>query len=270
MEVTGETGLVALVLATAFLSFVISASAGMGGSLLLVPALSLALGIREGVALAALLLAGNNVFKVVAYRGSLPWRAASKIVVLVVVGTAIGATLLVNTPEAIVGAFVVLSLVSTLWAERTGWNPGGRVGTPVLSLASGATSGFSGTSGPLKGAAIRNLGLDRARFVGAASLVSLASDLTKAGIFAEAELLDSSSVTLLLLAVPLMLLGTVLGRRLNRTVGERGFTLMFWIIMTGYTIRLLTTFYLDDSRSRELSRASSTPRSATSQLEVWS
>ena len=44
-----------------FLSFALSASAGLGGSLILVPALVLILGAREGMALAALLLAGNNV-----------------------------------------------------------------------------------------------------------------------------------------------------------------------------------------------------------------
>ena len=152
---------------------------------------------------------------------------------------AIGATALVNSPEWLVGVFVVLSVVGSLWAERTGWTVTSRVATPILSFASGATSGFSGTSGPLKGAAIRNLGLDRAYFVGAASLVSLAGDLTKVGVFAEAELLDRSSGMLTLAAIPLMLVGTALGRRLNRSVGERGFAVMFWTVMTGYSIRLV-------------------------------
>lgn len=239
MELTGETWLVVLVLVAAFLSFVISASVGMGGSLLLVPTLALAMGIREGVALAALLLAVNNVFKALAYRSTLPWRAAAQVIVLVAIGAAIGAIALVNSPEWLVGVFVVLSVVGSLWAERTGWTLASRVATPILSFASGATSGFSGTSGPLKGAAIRNLGLDRAYFVGAASLVSLAGDLTKVGVFAEAELLDRSSGMLTLAAIPLMLVGTALGRRLNRGVGERGFAVMFWAVMTGYSIRLV-------------------------------
>lgn len=239
MDLTADTWLVVVVLCAAFLSFVVSASAGMGGSLLLVPTLSLAFGFREGIAVAALLLAANNVFKVIAYRAALPWRAAAQIVVLVVIGAAVGATLLVSLPEGLIGVFVVVSLVGTLWAERTGWSPAARVGTPALAFASGATSGVSGTSGPLKGAAIRNLGLDRAHFVGAASLVSLAGDVTKAGIFAEAGLLGASAGALMVISVPLMMLGTALGRRLNRNLGERGFAVMFWTVMTGYTIRLV-------------------------------
>lgn len=242
MSIPVDAGNLLVVLVAAFLSFVISASAGMGGSLLLVPALSIVLGIQEGVALSALLLAGNNVVKVLAYRTTLPWRAAFLVVVIVAVGAALGATLLVTVPETVVGVFVVASLVGTLWAERTSWSPAGRVGTPLLAFASGATSGFSGTSGPLKGGAIRNLRLDRAHFVGAASLVSLAGDLTKSGIFAEAGLLDRSSLTVLVAAIPLMVGGTALGRRFNRDVGERGFAIVFWSVMAGYTVRLAVAF----------------------------
>ena len=80
-------------------SFAISASAGLGGSLLMVPTLALFLGSKEGVALAALLLASNNVMKIIAYRQTLPFRKASFIIVLIVLGSAVGSTLLVQAPE---------------------------------------------------------------------------------------------------------------------------------------------------------------------------
>ena len=109
---------------------------------------------------------------------------------------------------------------------------------PALSFASGATSGFSGTSGPLKGVAIRNLDLDRRHFVGAASLASFAGDATKTAIFAEADLLGRQSVLLALAAVPLMALGTWTGSTFNNRAGERRFAMLFWTVMTGYTVRL--------------------------------
>ncbi len=85
-----------VVLALVYASFTISASAGLGGSLLMVPTLALFLGTKEGVALAALLLASNNVMKIIAYRKTLPFRAAAVIVVLIVIGAAFGSTLLVQ------------------------------------------------------------------------------------------------------------------------------------------------------------------------------
>jgi hypothetical protein len=223
------------------LSFTVSASAGLGGSLILVPILALVLGTKEGVALAALLLAANNVVKVFAYRETLPFRKALVVIVLVAAGAALGAFLLVSAPERVVTGAVIVSFVLALLAERLDLTRLRRLGGPVLALGSGATSGFSGTSGPLKGMAIRQLDVDRAHFVGAASLVSLAGDATKATVFTEAGLLSGDSFLVALAAVPLMLVATFAGRRINRAIGERGYTSLFWGVMAGYTVRLVLT-----------------------------
>lgn len=234
MELLGLAGVLVLV----YLSFAVSASAGLGGSLVLVPTLVVFLGSKEGIALAALLLASNNVLKVVAYRRTLPLRAAAAVIALIVVGAALGSTLLVRAPEWAVTTGVIAMFAATLIAERHELRPARASFAPVLSFASGATSGFSGTSGPLKGVAIRNLDLDRRHFVGAASLASLAGDATKTAIFAEAELLGRQSVLLALAAVPLMALGTWTGSTFNNRAGERRFAMLFWTVMTGYTVRL--------------------------------
>jgi uncharacterized membrane protein YfcA len=222
-------------------SFTVSASAGLGGSLILVPILALVLGTKEGVALAALLLAANNVVKVFAYRETLPFRKALVVIVLVAAGAALGALLLVAAPERVVTVAVIISFVLALLAERLDLARLRRLGGPVLAVGSGATSGFSGTSGPLKGMAIRQLELDRAHFVGAASLVSLAGDATKATVFTEAGLLSGDSFAVALAAIPLMLVATFAGRRINRSIGERGYTSLFWGVMAGYTMRLVLT-----------------------------
>ena len=234
-----EPWAIALTLVAVGVSFTVSASAGLGGSLILVPTLALILGTKEGVALAALLLALNNVVKVIAYRNTLPIRRALVVVVLVAVGAGIGARLLVAAPEEIVTIAVIASFALALIAERMDLSRLRSVGGPVLAFGSGATSGFSGTSGPLKGMAIRQLDLDRSHFVGAASLASLAGDAVKTAVFADAQLLGSSSLLIAALAVPLMIIGTFTGRSVNRSIGEKGYTILFWAVMGGYTLRLL-------------------------------
>jgi uncharacterized protein len=229
-----------LVLLAASAAFTVSASAGLGGSLILVPALSLVLGVKEGIALAALLLALNNVVKVIAYRRTTPLRASALVIALTIAGTAVGASLLVAAPENVVSIAVVGGIALTLLGE---WLvPRIRVrraATPPLAFAAGATSGFSGTSGPLKGIALRNLALDRFHMAGAASAVSLAGDATKTAIFADAALLGPEALTVAVVCAPLMLVATFTGRRLNRTVGERGYAVLFWTVMCGYSARLL-------------------------------
>lgn len=231
-------GVVTLLAVT--VSFMISASAGLGGSLILVPTLALVLGTKEGVALAALLLAANNVVKVIAYRKTLPFRKALVVILLIALGAALGARLLVATTENVVTIAVIISFVFALIAERLDLSRIRRAGGPFLAFASGATSGFSGTSGPLKGMAIRQLDLDRAHFVGAASLASLAGDLAKTAVFTEADLLGGEAFLIAVVAVPLMIAATLIGRRINHSIGERGYTILFWAVMVGYTLRLIS------------------------------
>jgi uncharacterized membrane protein YfcA len=229
---------VAVLLATTA-AFAVSASAGFGGSLIMVPTLALLLGTRSGVALAALLLAANNVVKVWAYRKTLPLRASAIVVILVALGVALGAVLFVMAPEKAVtiGVIVVFSL--SFIVERFDLTRLRRVAAPMLAFGSGAMSGFSGTSGPLKGLAVRGLNFDRLHMVGALSLASLVGDLTKTAIWTEAALLSTEDYLLALAATPSMLAATLLGRHLNSVVGERGYTGLFWAVMGGYTARLV-------------------------------
>lgn len=233
--------MIALAVGIAALSFLVSASAGLGGSLLLVPALSILFGVKHGVALAAVLLGCNNVAKVVVYRDSIPWREALGVTLMTLVGTSIGAGLLIAAPEFWVEVAVIASIVSTIALERAIQPSSRRISASVLAFASGATSGFSGTSGPLKGAALRNLALDRFHFVGAASVVSLVADVTKAAIFWQASLIDAAVLPVVFWSLPLMPLTALAARRINRRIGERAYSGLFWTVMAGYTLRLALT-----------------------------
>lgn len=227
-----------VVLIVVYTSFTISASAGLGGSLLMVPTLALFLGTKEGVALAALLLASNNVMKIIAYRETLPFRKASVVAGLIVIGAYFGSTLLVEAPTWAVTIAVLAMFAATIATERFEIKPVRKRFAPFLALVSGASSGFSGTSGPLKGVAIRNLDLDRRHFVGAASLASFAGDAAKTVVFSEAELLGRGAWLTAVAALPLMALGTWSGSKLNERLGEQTFAVLFWTVMSGYSIRL--------------------------------
>jgi len=229
-------------LAAVSVAFVVSASAGLGGSLVLVPALALVLGTKEGAALAAVLLGANNVVKVIAYLATIPWRKAAWIGGATIVGAALGAWMLVATPERVVSAAVVAGFITALVFERVHLAAVRRRSAPVFALGAGMTSGFSGTSGPLKGVAVRALSLDRTYTVGAASLVSLAGDATKSAVYSETNLLGDAAWRIAVAAIPLMISATLLGRRLNRRAGERGYSVLFWGVMMGYTWRLVASF----------------------------
>lgn len=220
-------------------AFFVSASAGLGGSLILVPVLILALGSKAGISLAALLLAGNNLVKLWAYRRVLPYRAAGLVTLCTLGGALVGARFLVAVPGAVIDATVVVSLAVALIAEHSHAQAWRLSLVPTLAFAAGATSGFSGTSGPLKGVAVRSLGLDRLHTIGAAAIVSTAADLTKAAVYSSAGLLEARELQVALMAIPLMIGATYGGRYFTGLIGESGYARFFWLVIGGYAMRLV-------------------------------
>jgi hypothetical protein len=216
----------------------LSAAAGLGGSLVLVPGLGLIFGVKEGIALAALLLGANNLGKLIAYRHCLPVRATLPLIGLTIAGSLLGANLLLLTPEGVVHVAVVLVIGAVFVLERAGMPVlNARLGA-ALALAAGIVSGFSGTSGPLKGVALRALRLDRRHTVGAASLVSLAGDVTKAVVFLTSLRLSDEGLSTVFAALALMPGAVILGRAINHSVSERAYASLFWLVMAGYIVRL--------------------------------
>jgi uncharacterized protein len=230
-----------LVVAAICASLMISSVAGYGGSLILVPTLGALIGPKEGIAFAALILAWNNVFKVIAYRRTLAIRAGWPLILASTLGVWVGAQLLLAVDETVVVVTVLVVTAATLGVELFGGAAlriRRRFALPMMT-ASGVFSGISGSSGPLKGSSIRCLGLPRAEHVGLASCVSLVGDALKVEIFAEAGLLADIDLATVALTLPLMPLGAFAGRRINRRIGEGGFRFVFWGVVGAYTLRML-------------------------------
>lgn len=230
-----------LVLLATFTALFVSSIAGYGGSLVLVPALGALLGPREGIALAALLLAWNNVFKVIVYRRTLALRAGWYLILAAAVGVWIGAHTMLSLPDRAVIWIIVTVTVASLVVELVGaerWmQVRHRAALPAM-LASSFQSGVSGTSGPLKGVSIRALSLPRLEHVGLASMVSLVADALKVEVFASAGLFDDVAWTTLLAALPVMPVAAWVGRAVNLRFDESAFRWVFWTVVGGYTLRM--------------------------------
>lgn len=230
-----------LVLLATFSALFISSIAGYGGSLILVPALGAVLGVKEGVALAALLLGWNNVFKVIAYRHTLALRRGWSLLVVTAIGVWFGAQVLIAAPERVVVWIVVATTALSLLAELAHVDriqrQQARAAVPLM-LGSAVLSGVSGTSGPLKGISVRGLRLPRLEHVGLASSVSLVADGLKVELFATAGIFDTVDLTVVLLAAPVMPVAAWIGRHVNERMDETTFRWIFWSVVGGYTLRM--------------------------------
>lgn len=232
-------------LVATFVALFVSSVAGYGGSLVLVPALAALLGPREGIALAGLLLACNNVCKCVAYRHTLALRTGWPLLAVTALGVLVGARFLLVLPERVLVAGIVTIAAASLLAELAGGR-GARLkrGSALpLTAASSVLSGATGSSGPLKGVAIRHLGLPRLEHVGLASAASLVGDALKTGVFADAGLLPAISPYVLLAAAPMMPIAAWAGLHVNRRVSEDTFRWVFWGVVGGYSLRLAGVWF---------------------------
>ncbi len=238
--------LTAVVLLVTFTSLFVSSIAGYGGSLILIPALGALLGPKEGVAMAALVLGWNNVFKVIAYRRTLAVKKGWPLIIVTAAGAFVGASLLVSAPETLVLWSVIGVTVISLGIELFASEPVHRAMTSAsVPLMAGAAviSGFSGTSGPLKGVSIRSLGLPRLEHVGLASLVSLVGDVLKVELFAQAGLLPRIEWYLVVAVLPVMPFAAWVGRHVYERIDEATFRWVFWSVVGAYTLRMMGLWF---------------------------
>lgn len=231
--------MLAFILFSIFIGFVVSASAGMGGSLILVPILALTLGSKTGIAISAILLGCNNLFKVIAYRRTIPLKSIFKILILIALGAGLGSAIMARAPEIWVDWAIIISFFMAFLFERKKWTRLRSITAPGFAFLAGISSGFSGTSGPLKGIALRNLKLNRFYFVGGASVISLAGDLVKASVYFQWSFFGEFDNGLIICSLFIMPIAVYIGKLINEKIGERAYTFLFWVVMLGYSIRIL-------------------------------
>lgn len=228
-------------LIAAFVALFVSSVAGYGGSLILVPALAAILGPKQGIAMASLLLGWNNAFKLIAYRRTLALRTGWPLLVVTAMGVWFGARLLIDAPAHVAMWAIVAVTVVSLGVEVVGGSAAlearRHLALPAMA-ASSVLSGVSGSSGPLKGVAIRSLGLPRLQHVGLASCVSFVADAFKVELFASAGLFGDVNPVTIACALPMMPVGAWVGRSINERVDERAFRWIFWTVVGGYTMRM--------------------------------
>lgn len=210
--------------AVAFLGALIFGITGFGAALVTIPlathlvSLQFALALFVLVDLAAALMVGlenpKNAVRV-------EW---TRLVPMIVVGTALGVTLLVNLPRAagmlLLGAFVLGFAVYTLIPHRAPGVVDARWGW-LAGLAGGITSTLFGAGGPPYAIYLSQRGLTKEQFRATLGLATLTSISLRLAAFLVTGVLLNAEVWLkAMLAVPACLLGIWVARRIFRRISR--------------------------------------------------
>jgi hypothetical protein len=218
----------AIAVAAAFLTAILSSVAGFGGATLLLPVFVALFGPRDAVAVLTVSQLVSN--------GSRAWFNREQIVRPVVGWFALGAV-----PAAVLGGMVFASaplaalsrVIGVVLLAILAWRrlqPGGLHPRLRAFAGIGAVSGFGsalvGSLGPLTAPFFLAYGLTKRAYIGTEAASATVMHITKLIVYGGAAVLAPSSVAIGLSLAPATLSGTWLGTRILDRISTRLFTVL--------------------------------------------
>jgi uncharacterized membrane protein YfcA len=218
----------ALASLAAFALAVLSAVAGFGGGVLLLPVFTAMFGLRVAVPVLTITQLASNGGRVWFNRRELRWgliaRFSAGAVPLAVVGALVLAAAPLAALKRVLGVFL---LVVVAWRHlRRRPKPPSDNAFVAVGAVSGAGSALLGSVGPLTAPFFLARGLVRAAYVGTEAACALAMHLAKIAGYGAGSLLGTRVVLLGAALAPATLAGAWCGRALVGRMSERAFVVL--------------------------------------------
>lgn len=211
--------------AAAFLLAALSAVAGFGGGVLLLPVFTALMGLRVAVPVLTLSQLSSNGSRVWLNRGQLRWpviwRFALGALPLAVAGGLLFASAPLAGLQRLLGAFLIAVVI---W-RRVGRAP--RRPSARAFIAVGAASGFGsallGSVGPLTAPFFLAYGLARGAYIGTEAACALSMHTAKIASYGAGDLLSARVLALGAALTPATLAGAWTGKRITDRITDRTF-----------------------------------------------
>ncbi|MET8910134.1 sulfite exporter TauE/SafE family protein [Micromonospora sp. NPDC004551] len=213
--------------AATFVLAVLSAVAGFGGGVLLLPVFTALFGLRVAVPMLTLTQLAGNASRVWLNRRELHWPLVGWFATGAVPFAVAGGLLLAHAPltplKRLLGVFLIGVVV---WRRRTPHprRPGDRAFTAV-GAASGLGSALLGSVGPLTAPFFLAYGLSRAAYIGTEAASALSMHLSKIVAYGAGDLLGRQVLLFGIALTPAALAGTWVGRRIVGRISDRVFVI---------------------------------------------
>ncbi|MFG1675143.1 sulfite exporter TauE/SafE family protein [Micromonospora sp. NPDC049282] len=203
----------------------LSAVAGFGGGVLLLPVFTALFGLRAAVPVLTLAQLSSNGSRAWLNRGALQWPIIGRFAVGAVPLALVGGLLLAAAPAAplkrVLGVFLLLVVA---W-RRLNPHPGRPSPRAFVGVgaASGLGSALLGSVGPLTAPFFLAYGLVRDAYIGTEAACALVMHVAKLVAYGAGALLDPTVLLLGLALTPATLAGAWVGRRTVGRISDRLF-----------------------------------------------
>jgi uncharacterized membrane protein YfcA len=211
--------------AAAFALAVLSAVAGFGGGVLLLPVFTALFGLRVAVPMLTLTQLSSNAGRVWLNRTELRWRLIGWFAAGAVPCAVAGGILLARAPleplQRLLGVFLIAVVI---WRRLNPHprKPGDRAFAAV-GAASGLGSALLGSVGPLTAPFFLACGLTRAAYIGTEAASALTMHLSKIAAYGVGDLLTARVLLYGAALTPATLLGAWVGKQIVGRISDKVF-----------------------------------------------
>ncbi|WP_030435501.1 sulfite exporter TauE/SafE family protein [Actinoplanes subtropicus] len=206
----------------------VSAVAGFGGGVLLLPVFTVLFGLRVAVPMLTLTQLSSNGFRAWLNRRELRWSLIGWFALGAVPFAVAGGLLLAHAPlgalKRVLGAFLIGVVV---WRRvRPGPGKPPERSFAAVGAVSGLGSALLGSVGPLTAPFFLAYGLTRAAYIGTEAASALTMHLSKLAAYGAGELLGVRVLVFGLALTPATLAGAWVGKRIVGRISDRVFVLL--------------------------------------------
>jgi len=231
----------AVLVAATFATAILSAVAGFGGGVLLLPIFIAALGTRDAVAVLTVTQLASNGSRVWLNRTEIHTRLVGVFAIGAIPAAVVGAILLSTAPlpalTKVIGGFLLIMVV---WRRLR--PPAARVGDAAfagIGAASGFGSAFLGSVGPMAAPFFLARGLVRGAYIGTEAASAVVMHLTKLIVFGAAAVLTVRTGLIGLALSPASAAGAWVGKRIVDRLPTRVFVLLVEVSLVASGVLLI-------------------------------
>lgn len=209
----------------AFLLALLSAVAGFGGGVLMLPVFAALFGLRVAVPVLTLAQVASNGSRVWLNRDELRWAIVARFVAGAVPFAVLGSLLFARAPlgalQRVLGAFLILVVVWRRAGPRP--RPPGPATFTAVGAISGAGSALLGSVGPLTAPFFLAAGLARGAYIGTEAACALSMHVTKIAAYGASDLLSWRVLALGAALTPAVVAGAWVGKRVTDRISDQLF-----------------------------------------------
>jgi uncharacterized protein len=229
-----DYGVMAIVIAIMFMYTFVGICAGFGGALTTMPLVTLLLPLKMAAPMSVIVGTATALYATWLSRKETNWKSALILILFSFAGIPVGIYALSYLPDHIMkiglGAFLILYSFYSLFIPRLPIYDKNWIAMPIGAIAGALGSAFS-TNGPpvVIYGMLRNLA--PAAFRGTLNAFFTANNIAIIGGLTTSGILTISTIKLVLLCVPTMILGSLVGQYVHKRISVKIFRVMVFLLL---------------------------------------